>query len=99
MTSTAFDTDVLILGAGPVALTLANLLGGYGIRASLADAGDKLIDYPHGGGLGDESLRPVHTAGVVGQALPHTTPQHITRMVNGKGHVLANVAPGAQDFG
>src|SRR3954452_15010501 len=99
MTSTAFDTDVLILGAGPVGLTLANLLGGYGIRTTVADAGDKLIDYPRGVGLGDESLRPCQPAGVVEQVLPHTTPQHIMRMVNGRGQVLANVAPGAQDFG
>ncbi len=100
-TSTAqpFDTDVLILGAGPVGLTLANLLGGYGISTTLADAGDKLIDYPRGVGLDDESLRSFQTAGVVEQVLPHTTPQHIMRMVNGKGQVLANVAPGAQDYG
>ena len=94
-----FDTDVLILGAGPVGLTLANLLGGYGIRTTVADAGEKLIDYPRGVGLDDESLRTFQTAGVVEQVLPHTTPQHIMRMVNGKGQVLANVAPGAQDFG
>ena len=31
--------------------------------------------------------------------LPHTTPQHFMRMVNGKGQVLAEVAPPAQDFG
>ena len=99
MTSTAFDTDVLILGAGPVGLTLANLLGGYGVRATVADAGEKLIDYPRGVGLDDESLRTFQTAGVVEQVLPHTTPQHIMRMVNGRGQVLANVAPGAQDFG
>jgi 3-(3-hydroxy-phenyl)propionate hydroxylase len=98
-TAKAFDTDVLILGAGPVGLTLANLLGGYGISAVLADAGDKLIDYPRGVGLDDESLRTFQTAGVVEQVLPHTTPQHIMRMVNGKGQVLANVAPGTQDFG
>jgi len=95
----AFDTDVLILGAGPVGLTLANLLGGYGVRTTIADAGEKLIDYPRGVGLDDESLRSFQTAGVVAQVLPHTTPQHIMRMVNGKGQVLANVAPGAQDFG
>src|SRR3954470_13274947 len=94
-----FDTDVLILGAGPVGLTLANLLGGYGIHATLADAGEKLIDYPRGVGLDDESLRTFQTAGVVEQVLPHTTPQHIMRMVNGGGQVLANVAPGAEDFG
>ena len=90
---------MLILGAGPVGLTLANLLGGYGIRTIVADAGDKLIDYPRGVGLDDESLRTFQTAGVVEQVLPHTTPQHIMRMVNGKGQVLANVAPGAQDYG
>src|SRR3954463_11316367 len=94
-----FDTDVLILGAGPVGLTLANLLGGYGVSTVVADAGEKLIDYPRGVGLDDEALRPVQTAGVVEQVRPHTTPQHIRRMVNGKGQVLANVAPGAQDYG
>jgi 3-(3-hydroxy-phenyl)propionate hydroxylase len=93
------DTDVLIVGAGPVGLTLANLLGGYGVRTVLADAGKKLIDYPRGVGLDDESLRSFQTAGVVAQVLPHTTPNHIMRMVNGKGQVLANVAPGAQDYG
>jgi len=99
MTSTAYDTDVLILGAGPVGLTLANLLGGYGIRTMVADAGEKLIDYPRGVGLDDESLRTFQTAGVVERVLPHTTPQHIMRMVNGTGQVLLNVAPGAQEFG
>ena len=98
-TAASFDTDVLILGAGPVGLTLANLLGAYGVRTTVADAGEKLIDYPRGVGLDDESLRSFQTAGVVEQVLPHTTPNHIMRMVNGKGQVLANVAPGAQDFG
>jgi 3-(3-hydroxy-phenyl)propionate hydroxylase len=98
-TAKPFDTDVLIVGAGPVGLTLANLLGGYGISAIVADAGEKLIDYPRGVGLDDESLRSFQTAGVVERVLPHTTPQHIMRMVNGKGQVLANVAPGAQEYG
>ena len=98
-TPNPFDTDVLILGAGPVGLTLANLLGGYGIRTTLADAGDKLIDYPRGVGLDDESLRTFQTAGVVDAVLPHTTPNHIMRMVNGKGQVLADVQAPAKDFG
>ena len=99
MTSTSFDTDVLILGAGPVGLTLANLLGGYGVRTTVADAGAKLIDYPRGVGLDDESLRTFQTAGVVERVLPHTTPQHIMRMVNGTGQVLMDVRPGACEFG
>ena len=42
-TAAWFDTDVLIVGTGPVGLTLANLLGGYGVRTTIADQGDKLI--------------------------------------------------------
>jgi 3-(3-hydroxy-phenyl)propionate hydroxylase len=99
MQQQTYDTDVLILGAGPVGLTLANLLGGYGIRATLAERGDALIDFPRGVGIDDETLRTFQTAGLVDDVLPHTTPQHIMRMVNGKGQVLANVAPPAQDFG
>src|SRR3954451_9623888 len=94
-----FDNDVLILGAGPVGLTLANLLSVYGVSTVVSDAVEKLIDYPRGVGLHDDSLRSFQTAGVVEQVLPHTTLQHIMRMVNGKGQVLANVAPGAQDYG
>jgi 3-(3-hydroxy-phenyl)propionate hydroxylase len=93
------DTDVLILGAGPVGLTLANLLGGYGIRATLVEANERLIDFPRGVGIDDETLRTFQTAGVIDAVLPHTTPQHIMRMVNGTGQVLAEVAPPAQDFG
>lgn len=67
---TGFDIDVLIVGAGPVWLTLANLLGGSGVRTLLAEAGDKLIDYPRGVGLDDESLRTFQTTGVVDAVLP-----------------------------
>ena len=78
---------MLILGAGPVGLTLANLLGGYGIRTTLADAGDKLIDYPRGVGLDDESLRTFQTAGVVdaGPAAHHPAAHHADGQRQGPG--------------
>jgi 3-(3-hydroxy-phenyl)propionate hydroxylase len=96
---TQIDTDVLVVGAGPVGLTLSNLLGGYGVRTTLAEQGTTLIDYPRGVQVDDESLRTFQLAGLVDKILPHTTPNHIMRMVNGKGQVLAEVAPGAQDYG
>ncbi|MFE5333543.1 FAD-dependent monooxygenase, partial [Embleya sp. NPDC056575] len=43
---TNFDTDVVVIGAGPVGLTLANLLGIRGHRAAVLEARDELIDYP-----------------------------------------------------
>ena len=93
------DADVLVVGAGPVGLTMANLLGGYGVRTMVAEQGSELIDYPRGVQIDDECLRTFQTAGVVQQVLPHTTPDHILRMITDKGQVLAEVVAPTQDFG
>jgi 3-(3-hydroxy-phenyl)propionate hydroxylase len=93
------DTDVLVVGAGPVGLTMANLLGGYGVRTMVAEQGSELIDYPRGVQIDDECLRTFQIAGVVQQVLPHTTPDHILRMITDKGQVLAEVVAPTQDFG
>ena len=42
------DIDVLIVGAGPVGLTLANILGLQGVRTLLVEERGTLIDYPRG---------------------------------------------------
>ncbi|MDT0407217.1 FAD-dependent monooxygenase, partial [Streptomyces edwardsiae] len=51
------EVDVIIVGAGPVGLTLANVLGIQGVRTLVVEERDTLIDYPRGVGLDDESLR------------------------------------------
>lgn len=94
-----FDTDVLVIGAGPVGLMLTNLLGTYGQDVTLLEALPELIDYPRGVGIDDESLRSVQAAGLTDTVLPHTTPQHIMRLVNGKGRVLTHNAPTTDEFG
>ena len=50
----ASAADVLIVGAGPVGLTLANILGVHGVRTVVVDQRDRLIDYPRGVGIDDE---------------------------------------------
>jgi 3-(3-hydroxy-phenyl)propionate hydroxylase len=95
----AFDTDVLVVGAGPVGLTLTNLLAGYGVHTTLAEAGPELIDYPRGVQIDDETLRTFQIAGLVDRVLPHTTPNHILRMINHRGQILAEVRAPAMDFG
>ncbi|MER7922339.1 bifunctional 3-(3-hydroxy-phenyl)propionate/3-hydroxycinnamic acid hydroxylase [Streptomyces sp. NPDC096057] len=93
------DTDVLVVGAGPVGLTLANLLGAYGQRVTVAEARAELIDYPRGVGLDDESYRTIQTMGLVDEIGRHTVPHHIMRLVNGKGQVLVTNDPATEDFG
>lgn len=93
------DTEVLIVGAGPAGLMLANLMGLYGHDVTVLEQLPELIDYPRGVGIDDESLRTVQTAGLSETVLPHTTAQHIMRLVNGRGKVIMTNEPKADEFG
>lgn len=91
--------DVLVVGAGPVGLTISNMLGRYGVRTLLVEERPALIDYPRGVGIDDESLRTLQSTGLVEQILPHTNPNQIMRFVDGDRRLLAEIAPTEQQFG
>lgn len=95
----ATDVDVVIIGAGPVGLTLANVLGLQGVRTLIAEERETLIDYPRGVGLDDESLRTFQSIGVVDRVLPHTVPNQILRFFDGNRRLLAEMAPPDARFG
>ncbi|MGE2836985.1 bifunctional 3-(3-hydroxy-phenyl)propionate/3-hydroxycinnamic acid hydroxylase [Mycobacterium sp. SMC-4] len=101
MTSTAqlTDVDVVIVGAGPSGLTLANILGQQKIRTLVVDERDTLIDYPRGVGLDDEALRTFQSIGLVDNVLPHTVPNQILRFFDGDRKLLAEMAPPDARFG
>jgi 3-(3-hydroxy-phenyl)propionate hydroxylase len=93
------DVDVVVVGAGPVGLTLANILGLQGVRTLVVEEQDTLIDYPRGVGLDDEALRTFQSIGLVDRVLPHTVPNQILRFVDAKRRVLAEMAPPDARFG
>ncbi|OIN80258.1 bifunctional 3-(3-hydroxy-phenyl)propionate/3-hydroxycinnamic acid hydroxylase [Mycobacterium malmoense] len=93
------DVDVVVVGAGPVGLTLSNILGLQGVRALVIEERDTLIDYPRGVGLDDEALRTFQSIGLVDRILPHTVPNQILRFVDAKRRVLAEMAPPDARFG
>ncbi|HEX3546456.1 MAG TPA: bifunctional 3-(3-hydroxy-phenyl)propionate/3-hydroxycinnamic acid hydroxylase [Mycobacterium sp.] len=93
------DPDVVIVGAGPVGLTLANILGLQRVRTLVVDERDTLIDYPRGVGLDDETLRTFQSIGLVNQVLPHTVPNQILRFFDAKRRLLAEMAPPDARFG
>ena len=93
------DAEVVVIGAGPAGLMTANLLGRYGIRVIVVEAGSALIDYPRGVGMDDETLRTFQSAGVVEQVLPHTVPDQLLVFVDAKYRDLARMAPPMGEFG
>jgi 3-(3-hydroxy-phenyl)propionate hydroxylase len=95
----AVDVDVVVVGAGPVGLTLANILGLQGVSTLVVEERDTLIDYPRGVGLDDEALRTFQSIGLVDRVLPHTVPNQILRFVDAKRRVLTEMAPPDARFG
>ncbi|RYE42356.1 MAG: bifunctional 3-(3-hydroxy-phenyl)propionate/3-hydroxycinnamic acid hydroxylase [Hyphomicrobiales bacterium] len=93
------DADVVVVGAGPSGLMVANLLGAYGIRVVVVEAGAEIIDYPRGVGMDDETLRTFQSVQLAERVLPHTVPHQLLVFVDGKRRDLARIAPPMADFG
>jgi 3-(3-hydroxy-phenyl)propionate hydroxylase len=93
------DVDVVVVGAGPVGLTLANILGLQGVRTVVVEERETLIDYPRGVGLDDEALRTFQAIGLVDRILPHTVPNQVLRFFDAKRRLLAEMAPADARFG
>ena len=51
------DTDVLVIGAGPIGLAAANLLADQGVRVMLVERNAGTSDEPRAISVTDETLR------------------------------------------
>ncbi|MDD2546620.1 MAG: bifunctional 3-(3-hydroxy-phenyl)propionate/3-hydroxycinnamic acid hydroxylase [Burkholderiaceae bacterium] len=95
----AYDADIVIVGAGPVGLTIANTLGLAGIKTLVIEKLDQIIDYPRAIGIDDESLRTLQTAGLADEVEAHITPHHWMRFYTATGKLFASIEPRTDEFG
>jgi 3-(3-hydroxy-phenyl)propionate hydroxylase len=58
------ETDILLIGLGPVGAALANLLGRYGVRVLVVDKATAIFEKPRAIALDNEALRILQWAGV-----------------------------------
>jgi 3-(3-hydroxy-phenyl)propionate hydroxylase len=93
------DSDVIVIGAGPTGLALAHLLALRGVSVTMLESLDSIIDWPRAVGIDDESFRTLQTMGVMDKVEPFTTPNHIMRVVNGRGKVMIEIKPKTREFG
>lgn len=72
----AIETEVLLVGMGPVGAAIANLLGRYGVEVLCIDQATEIFKAPRAIALDNEALRILQMAGVQDQdfakiAIPH----------------------------
>ena len=91
--------DVVIVGAGPVGLTIANYMGCMGIRVVVLEQRATLIDYPRGVGMDDECLRSFQAIGLADVIAEHTTPGQKMRFLTMSGKTFALIDPKTREFG
>lgn len=93
------DFPVLIVGAGPVGVTLANLLGTYGTRALIIDRSPAVLDYPRAVGVDDEALRTFQSAGVADDMIWDIIQNVPMRMYTADRRCFAEILPGTREYG
>ncbi|WP_332742208.1 bifunctional 3-(3-hydroxy-phenyl)propionate/3-hydroxycinnamic acid hydroxylase [Hydrogenophaga sp.] len=62
--ATRLETDILLVGLGPVGAALANLLGRYGVRVLAIDKANAIFEKPRAIALDNEALRILQMVGV-----------------------------------
>jgi len=90
--------SVVIVGAGPTGLALANLLGMYGVDALLVERSAGLSEFPKAISLDDEGLRVCQAMGLLERVRADLLLDLEAHYLSGR-HLLARVAPTTQRNG
>ncbi len=84
-------TRVLIVGAGPTGLTLANLLGSDGVETLIVERNPTTVPEPRAIAIDGESLRTLQAVGLTDIVLPSLKQGFVADYVNGAGeHLFTN---------
>lgn len=95
----SIERDVAIVGAGPAGVTLAGLLGRYGVSVVIVDREPDVVEEPRAVGIDDEALRTLQTFGMAEPVLAGAVRNAPIRYYDSKGRMLAHVAPSGRPYG
>jgi 3-(3-hydroxy-phenyl)propionate hydroxylase len=90
---------VAVVGAGPVGMTAANLLGLYGVDTLILDRETEIAPYPRAIGIDDETLRTLQGLGLADPMLATVIQNVPLRLIDGAGRRLADIRPATQQLG
>lgn len=92
-------TQVLIIGAGPVGLLLANLLGAYGVKTLVLEKNASYEIEPRAVSIDDESLRSLQLLQLVEAFKQQIVMGYGVQYYDRKNKPLAEIMPSVQDYG
>ena len=97
----AADTHfpVVIVGAGPTGLMLANLLGIQGIKTLVIEQSHNTVGEPRAVTIDDESLRTVQATGLISQVLPNVVQGYGVHYYSWRGKEFARIEPSVIEHG
>ena len=93
------DYDVIVVGAGPTGLTLANMLGQDGIHTLVVERNRTTSDIPKAVALDDEGVRTMAAIGLAEVILAHTLTATGSKYYDADGRLFGEVGTGVEEFG
>jgi 3-(3-hydroxy-phenyl)propionate hydroxylase len=92
-------TDVLVIGAGPIGLAMANLLADQGVEVMLVERHGGTSDEPRAISVTDETLRVMQQIGVMDALAPEMLMDTGARYFGRREQLLAEVRPASPRLG
>jgi 3-(3-hydroxy-phenyl)propionate hydroxylase len=90
---------VIIIGAGPTGLTLAGLLGRYGIDVLIVERNAQTVQEPRAVSIDDESLRTMQSVGVINELVPQLVLGYGSEYFSPRGRRFLKVKPTTMEYG
>lgn len=92
-------TDVLIIGAGPTGLLLANLLGKMGVSTIIVEKNSSTVQEPRAVSIDDESMRALQAANLSKNVENIMVRGYGSIYKGPKGDIFASVKPFEKEYG
>lgn len=91
--------SVVIIGAGPTGLVLANFLGKAGVRTLLVEEDAATVREPRAVSIDDESLRTLQALGLLDAVMRDVVPGYGSQYRTAAGRVFLTISPREQPYG
>ncbi len=99
MTEVSNHYEVLIVGAGPTGLTIANILGMHGVRTLLVERNAATVAEPRAVSIDDESLRTMQYIDLIDEVRKTIIAGYGSYYFSPRGSCFAKVVPDVVDYG